>query len=157
MQKQKKCGKSIVKAIFGCVGLLGSQDPYSITSCFWEVKDATATCWKETKENKKPSFEFKPEKVFMNPQRYNFRQKYIRPIREFKRIDLEEERELKRIVEKLNRDRTIKKELKPKIESGILIVACSSCGHKQQIELIKPSEYQDFKCENCGYESKINL
>lgn len=141
MQNQKKCGRSIIKAIVGCAGLAKSQDPFNIGSCFWEVKDATATCWKEAQENKKPSFEFKPEKVFMNPQRYNFKQRYVRPIKEFRQVDYEEERELKQIIEKLNKDRTIKKEFKPKIESGVLLVDCSNCGHKQQIKLINPLEY----------------
>ena len=30
------------------------------------MKDATATCWKEARENKRPPLEFKPEKFFMD-------------------------------------------------------------------------------------------
>ena len=153
MKKQNLCGKSTLKTFLGCAGVLGSQDPYSLGSCFLGVKDTVTICLKE----KKPSFEFKPEKVFMNPQRYDFRRKYIRPIRDFHKKDLEEEKELKRIIEKLNRDRAIKKELKPRIESGILVVTCNGCGHKQQIELIQPFNCQDFKCQGCGCKIRINF
>ena len=157
MERQKKCGKSIVKAIFECVSLAKSQDPLNLVSCFWEIKDTTATCWNEIKERNTPNIKLQQEKVFMNPNKYNFKPVYIRSIRKFKVRNYEEEKELKEIIKGLNKDRTIKKEFKPKIESGVLLVSCNNCGHKQQIRIIATSEYQKFKCENCDYECEMCL
>jgi len=154
MFKNKKCGRSIIKAIVGCAGLAKSQDPFSISSCFWEITDTGATCWKEVQENRNKKVIVNRDKVFMQPYKYNYRKEYVRPIRSF-RYSKEEETELKEIISQLNRDRTIKKEHKPSIKSGVLLVTCSNCGHEQQVNLVGSLGSQKFICKECNCESGL--